>query len=101
MPQQTQTGTSNDTKTLVTVLLLIFLYPIGVIVMMLWTSWKLWVKLLVGFPFVIIFVGLVAVALLSAINPQASKGGRRAECMKSCQQTNDTASCIKQCSTVN
>jgi len=101
MPQKaTQTGTSNDTKTLVTVLLLIFVYPIGVIVMMLWTSWKLWVKLLVAAPIVLLIIGLLAALLLGLANPGGNKGGRRAECMTSCQQTNDTATCIKMCSTV-
>ena len=101
MPQKiTQSGTSNDTKTLVTVLLLIFLYPIGVIVMMLWTSWKLWVKMIVAAPIVLLIVGLLAALLLGLSNPGATKGGRRAECMNSCQQTNDNSACIKMCATV-
>ncbi|HOD01460.1 MAG TPA: zinc ribbon domain-containing protein [bacterium] len=39
---------SNDsTPTIVTVLLLIFVFPIGVIVMWFWPKWKVWVKLLI------------------------------------------------------
>ena len=97
MPQQS-TGTSNDTKTLVTVLLLIFLYPIGVIVMFVWTKWKLWVKLLVAFPFVLILLAFMWLVLQVAINPGGNKGYQRAQCMNAClKTTNDNAACVQQC----
>ena len=41
-------GMSNDTKTLVTVLLLVFAFPAGFILMWVWTSWPKWVKFLVS-----------------------------------------------------
>lgn len=44
---------SQDTKTIVTVLLLAFAYPIGLIMMFVWTKWPVWVKTLVVLPFVI------------------------------------------------
>lgn len=62
--------TSHDTKTIITVLLLVFLSPIGLIVMWFWSKWKLWVKILISLPVVLFlfFIILVPVVLV-AINP--------------------------------
>lgn len=48
-PQGTSTLSKqvNSTPTIVTVLLLIFMFPIGVIVMWIWPKWKKWVKILI------------------------------------------------------
>ena len=65
-------GTSDDTKTIVTVLLLIFLYPVGVIVMWFWTNWPKWVKILISLGvilFILVIFGLLASVVLVAINP--------------------------------
>ncbi len=40
-------ATGNNHRTLITALLLIFLNPIGLIVMWVWSGWKVWVKILV------------------------------------------------------
>lgn len=62
--------TSHDTKTIITVLLLVFLYPIGVIVMWFWPKWKAWVKILISLPILLFlfFIILLPVVLI-AINP--------------------------------
>lgn len=57
-----QQETSADTKTIVTVLLLIFFFPIGLILMWFWTKWPTWVKVVVSLPIV-----LGAIAVLSAV----------------------------------
>lgn len=62
---RTTTGTTEDTKMIVTVILLVFVYPVGVIVMWAWTSWKTWVKVVVTLPIilgVLFFVLLIVVA---------------------------------------
>lgn len=73
--ENTQNITKNaesvdSTPTIVTVLLLIFMFPVGVIVMWIWPKWKKWVKILITLivliPFLFIFLG----AMLLAINPR-------------------------------
>ena len=58
-------GMSYNTKVLITVLLLIFVYPVGLIFMWMWMRWKVWVKLLISFlviiPLIIIFSGIFLV----------------------------------------
>lgn len=51
----TTNGTSEDTKTIVTVLVLLLAYPIGLIVMWAWPKWKAWIKILVTLPIFLIF----------------------------------------------
>jgi high-affinity Fe2+/Pb2+ permease len=61
-----------DTHTIITVILLIFAYPIGIIVMWFITKWPLWVKLLLT-SFLLVFIailGLLASVLVAVINPQ-------------------------------
>lgn len=70
-PQVLNQQPQNNTPTIVTVLLLIFLPPIGVIVMWLWPKWKVWVKVLVTIvPVLLMFVvGTLLSITLVAINP--------------------------------
>lgn len=45
---------STDTKTIIVVLLLIFVYPIGVIFMWIWMKWwPTWVKILLTLPIIL------------------------------------------------
>ncbi len=70
-PQPAQPhGMSEDSKTLVTVLLLFLLYPVGLVLMWVWTKWKLWVKIILTLPLPLMFlmIPLLTVALV-AINP--------------------------------
>jgi hypothetical protein len=61
-------GISNDTKTIVTVLLLIFAYPVGVIVMWAWPKWVVWVKFLVSLPIVIVLFAIsFAIVMFSGL----------------------------------
>jgi hypothetical protein len=41
---------SYDTKTLITVLLLVTIYPIGVVMMFIWMKWNKWIKFLIVLP---------------------------------------------------
>lgn len=51
IPQKS--GISEGTKALITVLLLIFMYPVGIVVMWAWPRWMGWVKVLVTLPLII------------------------------------------------
>lgn len=102
-------GTSEDTKTLVTVLLLIFFYPAGVILMWVWTKWKMWVKALITalgcLPIIFFFFFMIFAAVLAIGNPEVQdelrKSGAREECFKSCaleESPTSKANCEKVCS---
>ena len=56
---------SEDTKSIITVLVLLTLPPIGVVIMWVWTKWKLWMKALITgctcLPLVLIFFFLLFV----------------------------------------
>lgn len=90
-------GTSEDTKTIVTVLLLIFIYPIGVIVMWFWTKWPLWLKILLSvlaLPIILVVIGFIAATVLVASNPEIQK---LAECMTVCKEKTPEADCESYC----
>jgi len=93
-------GVSEDTKTIVTVLLLIFFMPVGFILMWFWTKWKVWVKLLVTLLFTPVFLflaGIVAAATLLTVNPGEQM--KKANCMKSCEIVTEEEKpmCLSKC----
>lgn len=65
---------SQDTKTIITILLLVFAYPVGLIMMFVWMDWAWWIKLLVVLipilPFMML-VSFVIAIVLASINPTA------------------------------
>lgn len=70
--QKPSNGISEDTKTLITVLLLIFVFPIGIILMWVWMKWTVWVKILLTIIAIIpliIIIGAVSAFLLLLIIP--------------------------------
>lgn len=51
---------SRDTKTLITVICLVTVYPVGLILMFEWMKWNKWIKFLVALPvFMILFVFII------------------------------------------
>jgi len=94
---QTTNETSEDTKTIITVLLLIFLFPVGFIVMWFWPKWKTWVKLLISFPLLLIllvFIGLLMAGFFVAFNP--SQAFKKGQCTTQCGGVKDLV-CINDC----
>ncbi|MDQ5951253.1 MAG: hypothetical protein QG639_530 [Patescibacteria group bacterium] len=94
-PEPVKQGVSEDTKTLITVLLLIFVFPVGLIVMFFWPNWKWWVKLLVALP--VLFFGflILSAVVLVAVNP--SEAIEKAECVTACEESGGT-NCVEMCS---
>lgn len=92
------TPTSEDTKTIVTVLLLIFAFPIGLILMWAWTNWPKWVKVIITLPIFLFIMAMVAMVFLIAINP--AKQLRRAECVQKCVDGPYRNVCVQQCSLI-
>jgi len=89
---------SEDTKTLIIVILLLVVYPIGVIVMYLWMkNWAKWVKNLIALPLIIGFIVLILaflIGLFSALSP--SESYRKGVCVRECK---GNQACIKLCTT--
>lgn len=83
--QPDQEGLSYDSKTLITIILLIVFYPVGLVLMFVWMKWPWWVKALVGFPLLLVPIALlaiVAVAILATINPRAQMNKARDATMR-------------------
>lgn len=90
-------GASEDTRTIVTVLLLIFFPLVGLVLMWAWTNWKKWVKWLITAIFIfwtvltIVLVGIFVAAVLVTVDPagQLEKAEKATElnvCIQSCIQ---------------
>ncbi len=95
-------GTSDDTRTIVTVLLLIFVPPVGLILMWVWTKWKLWVKLLVSIPAILVSLaisGVIFTAALVIVDP--TRQIQRAKCVTECSKTEERSVCLEECSTTD
>lgn len=56
-------GASKDTRTIVTVLLLIFVYPLGFFFMWFWTKWPVWVKVVISFPVIAVLLTVLLVSI--------------------------------------
>ncbi len=91
MAKSQQPTTSNDTKTIVTVLLLIFVYPIGLIVMWVWPTWPRWIKWLITTPVILFFLALILILVIVA-NPRRSVYW--SECSARC---NEEKMCVSRC----
>ncbi len=50
---------SYDTKTLITVLMLVTVYPVGLVLMLVWMKWNKWVKFLVALPFLFVLLASI------------------------------------------
>jgi hypothetical protein len=78
---------TKKSTTIITILLLIFLFPIGLIIMLAFTNWKTGIKILITIigPIVIILGVILSASILVALNPQAQI--QKANCMTSCNET--------------
>jgi len=100
-------GISYDTKTLIVVLSLFIIYPVGIILMYLWMKWKLWIKLLLSLPIILIpltFIGIFMIAVLATVNPRAQI--QKGQCVKACQERNagqgiKENTCFEECNNIS
>lgn len=60
-------------KNIVVILLLIFIFPLGLILMWAWTSWPKWIKWLVSAP---LLLAIVAIIFAVAVNITYPKNGQ-------------------------
>lgn len=103
MPQATkQAGASKETRTIVTVLLLIFFPLIGLIVMWMWTFWPKWVKALLSalFALWLIMVFVFVAAIIATVDPQAQiEKAEKVKCVNACvyNEGKERSVCLEQC----
>lgn len=55
-----------NNQAIITILCLIFAYPIGVTLMFLWTRWPFWIKMIIAIPMTIFFI-LILLPILATI----------------------------------
>lgn len=92
---------SDDTRTIVTILLLLFVYPVGLILMWFWSRWKVWVKLLVTvftlLPYILLLfmmIGAIGIGLLAVTN--SDRLIKTAECATECEGSKNST-CVSRC----
>ena len=87
-----QPGMSEDTKTILVVLGLVFFYPVGLILMFMWMKdWPRWVKVLLALPVIVMLFAIVSAILLVAINPRDMQEKARQAAYESTMSANPSA----------
>src|SRR3989338_3605280 len=96
--RKSSNAVSEDTKTIVTTLVLLFAYPAGLILMWVWPAWSKWVKWVITLPVVLIVVGIFAAIVLVAINPTSKlQTAQKTYCAKECAKNPGETSCFEAC----
>ena len=90
-----KSSTTESTKNIITLLVLLLAYPIGIIVMWYWTKWEKWVKWLVTVPIFLLIFGGVFIGLVKSLdlNTQIRKG----TCAEQCANSKLKNMCLDQC----
>lgn len=102
--KNTSSSTSNELptwKTVVVVLALLFLWPIGLILMIIWMKWPAWAKILVAIATAwaaLMIVGFFAGLLVALLNPKVLiQKAQIQQCTAECQSTADKNTCMTAC----
>ncbi len=77
-PEAGRQGDTNElnyeTKTLITVFLLVTVYPVGLVLMFVWMKWSKWVKFLIVLP--VILAVIIPLFILVTLGMVVIRGGR-------------------------
>lgn len=93
--QKQNQGISEKTKTIITVILLVFVYGVGLLFMWFWTKWPKWAKIVISLPLFLAILGIFAITLMATINP--AKQLNQAKCELQCANSESKSSCIDTC----
>ena len=63
-----------DVKTIITIFLLVMVYPVGVIMMFVWMKWNKWVKILIVLP--VILALIIPFFILVVVGTAVVRGGK-------------------------
>jgi hypothetical protein len=89
---------SNDTKNIIVILLLLFVYPLGILGMFLWTKWPRWIKVFITLPFVL---SIVAIILFVVFVMTSGRGreyfGKMLGCVQQCKNSQQQDVCMQEC----
>ena len=88
---------SYDTKTIIVVITLVTVFPIGVFLMFKWMNWPKWVKTVVLLPIILGVIAFIAALTLAVANPKVTL--EKAECVAKCEDARDEEMCFKDCFT--
>lgn len=100
MPQNSKIQSSNS-KIVLIVMLLIFLYPVGLLLLIFWIRWGRMEKIITAFTtlgaWFLIYGTIIAPALLIAIDPiEKIREANAKQCAIECQSS-ENPSCVSEC----
>lgn len=88
-------------KTVFVIISLILFWPLGLVLMLVWMKWPVWIKIVVpiGMAFVALIVtSFIATLLVAFINPQAKVQMARLQlCANQCESETDQNKCVTDC----
>lgn len=86
---------SYDTKTIIVVITLVTVFPVGVFLMFKWMNWPKWVKTLVLLPIILGVIAFFVAIAFAIANPKVAL--EKAECASKCEDSRDEEMCFKDC----
>lgn len=88
-------------KTIVTILMLFLLYPVGVIMMFVWMKWPTWVKIITTLVMLYVFfviIGAVAGVVVQVTDPYGKIfEAQRRQCTAQCENASNATVCMTEC----
>ncbi|MBI4137477.1 hypothetical protein HY469_05450 [Candidatus Roizmanbacteria bacterium] len=104
VPSAVNDGMTEDTKSALVAVLLVWFYPIGVIFMFVWAKqWPTWAKVIILLPMIfgVLILGLMftvfGALFSSAMNSEEGFMGNIIQCTQQCESVADQESCMTQC----
>lgn len=95
---------SYDTKTLIVLVLLFVLYPVGLILMFKWMNWKNWIKWIIALPVLFIILGIILATVAGFFTAFNYKTQLNKAVEKSIENSNSAETeliCTKDCASQN
>ena len=88
---------SYDTKTIIVVITLVTVFPVGVFLMFKWMNWPKWVKAVILLPVILAIIAFFAAIAVAVINPKGMV--EKAECASKCEDSKNEEMCLQDCFT--
>lgn len=100
----TKNELSYDTKFLIVLVSFFILYPVGIILMFKWMSWKIWIKWLLTLPLVIAALGFIfaiIIGFVSTANFATQIKNAKQESLENFDNASNRLNCTEQCAELN
>jgi len=93
-----QEGMSQDTKIIITVLMLLFFLPAGIVLTWIWMKWPKWVKIVITLPVFISILAIVVAMIAVSLNPRGQiVKMQELECKQQCNASVNQSICVNEC----